>query len=288
MKMKWMLILLLGTLAETTLGWKYHRSEITMNWTQARQWCQSNHTDMVVIQNQAENDYLVSWLPTKKKSPYYWIGITKNHMNEPWTWIGNNSTWIGEQSWAQNEPNNNHITEFCVEIYVNNGINRGKWNDEKCATPKYPVCYEAQCKATSCDRGRCQEIIDNITCLCEPGFKGDRCQTAVECPPLSQPDNGYLSCSREKLTFNSTCRFKCYPGFLIKGSQDVTCGITGVWSGPRPSCTSYKQALLAVAGCAAFSACCICFCWMKRRKRKKLAQVRQPEEATSPSTEAQG
>ncbi|XP_068563188.1 L-selectin-like isoform X2 [Cebidichthys violaceus] len=274
MKMKWMLILLLGILAKTTLGWKYHYSKTTMNWIQARQWCQTNYTDMVVIQNQAENDYLVSWLPDRKTTPYYWIGITKKHMNETWTWIGNNSTWIGEQSWAANEPNNNHITEFCVEIYVNTGKNRGKWNDEKCASLKYPVCYEAQCKETSCDRGRCQETIDNITCLCDPGFKGNRCQTAVECPPLSQPDNGYLSCSGENLTFNSTCRFKCYPGFLITCSQDVTCGVTGVWSGPRPSCASYKEALLAVVGCAAFSAfCCICFCWMKRRKRKKLAQA---------------
>ncbi|XP_054459426.1 E-selectin-like [Anoplopoma fimbria] len=287
--MMWMVILLLGILAETTLGWTYHYSNNTMDWTQARQWCQTTYTDMVVIQNQDETNYLVSWLPKRSRSPYYWIGITKKHINEDWRWIGNNSTWIGEQSWAAGEPNNNHITEFCVEMYVREGENKGKWNDEKCAAAKYPVCYKAQCNTTTCDRGRCQETRDNTTCLCEPGFKGDRCQTAVECPPLTQPDNGYLTCSEEKLTFNSTCQFKCNPGFLIKGLQDVTCGVTGVWSGPRPSCTSYKQALLAVVGCGALSAfCCICFCWMKHRKRKKLAQVRHPEEATSPSTEAQG
>lgn len=38
----------------------------------------------------------------------------------------------------------------------------------------------AQCNATSCDRGQCQETIENITCLCEPGFVGDRCQTGEE------------------------------------------------------------------------------------------------------------
>lgn len=63
-------------------------------------------------------------------------------MNESWTWIGNNSTWISEQSWAENEPNNNDNTEFCVEIYVNNGENRGKWNDEKCSSKKYAVCFQ--------------------------------------------------------------------------------------------------------------------------------------------------
>uniref|UniRef100_UPI0037E8B5B9 L-selectin-like n=1 Tax=Semicossyphus pulcher TaxID=241346 RepID=UPI0037E8B5B9 len=295
--MKWIFIIILGiSLAETALGWTYHVSRRPMNWTQARQWCQSSFTDMVVIQNQDENNYLVSKLPNRTRAPYYWIGLTKQQKNETWTWIGNNSTWIGEESWAPNEPNNNHITEFCVEIYVNNGPNRGKWNDEKCANKKYAVCYKAQCNATSCDRGRCQETMENITCLYEPepGFEGDSqvsqetFLTAVECPTLSQPDNGYLSCSGGNLTFNSTCRFKCQPGSLVIGSPAVTCGVNGVWSGPRPTCASYKQALYAVAGCGALSAfCCICFCWMKRRKGKKLSQERMPEEATSPFGEVQ-
>ncbi|XP_028259920.1 E-selectin [Parambassis ranga] len=281
--MKWAFILIFGSsLAETALGWTYHSSTKPMNWTEARKWCQRSYTDMVVFQSQEENDFVISKLPNRSQGPYYWIGITKLHINDPWTWVGNNSTWIGNNSWATNEPNNNHATEFCVEVYVNNGPNRGKWNDEKCAKKKFPVCYKAQCNATSCERGRCQETIKNTTCICEPGFQGDRCQNVVECPPLSQPENGYLNCSEGDNVFNTTCGFKCDLGFLLIGSPTVTCGVTGVWSGPRPACASYKQALLAVAGCGAFSAvCCICFCWMKRRKRKKLAQERQPEGPSS-------
>uniref|UniRef100_A0A3Q1FXF4 E-selectin n=1 Tax=Acanthochromis polyacanthus TaxID=80966 RepID=A0A3Q1FXF4_9TELE len=297
---------LLGiSLAETTSGWTYGHSETTMNWTMARQWCQTSFTDMVVIQSQEENDYLVSQLPNRKKSPYYWIGITKTHKNETWTWIGNNSTWIGEHSWAPNEPNNNHSTEFCVEIYVNSYANRGKWNDEKCANSKYAVCYHAQCNSASCERGRCQETINSTTCLCEPGFKGDRCETAeqcpvlnqtdfrsgrmncshptglhsynstcefrcdegykligedqircnhsgqwtasipvctaVECPPLPQPENGYLSCSGGNQVFNTTCQFKCQLGHLMIGLSTVTCGVSGVWSGPRPIFVYYLK-----------------------------------------------
>ncbi|XP_034035041.1 L-selectin-like [Thalassophryne amazonica] len=198
-----------------------------MNWKEARKWCQTNYTDMVVIQSQEENNYVVSLLPNRTRSPYYWIGITKSHRNETWTWIGNNSTWIGNQSWAANEPNNNHTTEFCVEIYVNTGKNRGKWNDEKCANLKYAVCYQTQCNATSCVRGRCQEAIESTTCHCEAGFEGDRCQTAVKCPPLSQPDDGYFSCSGNQ-TYNSSCRFQCNPGFMMTGSPEVFCGDTVV------------------------------------------------------------
>ncbi|GLD50239.1 E-selectin-like protein [Lates japonicus] len=260
-----------------------------MNWAQARQFCQENYTDMVVIQSQRENDHLVSLLPNRTSSPYYWIGITKNHKNETWRWIGNNSTWIGNQSWAENEPNNNYSNEFCVEIYVNKGKNRGKWNDEKCSNPKYAVCYKSQCTESSCVRGTCHETIENTTCLCEPGFKGDRCQTAVQCPHLTDPDNGNYSCRGGNQTFNTTCQLKCHLDFLAIGLSTVTCAATGLWIGPRPTCTSYKQALLAVAGCGAVSAfCCICLCWMKHRKRKKLAQVRQPEEVTSPFSEVQG
>ncbi|XP_050932945.1 L-selectin isoform X10 [Lates calcarifer] len=189
----------LCSLAVTTLGWTYHYSNKAMDWAQARQFCQENYTDMVVIQSQRENDHLVSLLPNRISSPYYWIGITKNHKNETWRWIGNNSTWIGNQSWAEDEPNNNYSNEFCVEIYVNKGKNRGKWNDEKCSNPKYAVCYKSQCTESSCVRGTCHETVENTTCLCEPGFKGDRCQT---------------------------------------GSSAITCGATGVWSGPRPTCTS--------------------------------------------------
>nr|XP_019937045.1 PREDICTED: E-selectin-like [Paralichthys olivaceus]XP_019937046.1 PREDICTED: E-selectin-like [Paralichthys olivaceus] len=288
--MQWTLIVLLGSsLAETTLGWMYHYSNESMTWANARQYCKTNYTDMVVIQSQEENNHLVSLLPNRLGTPYYWIGITKNHMNETWTWLGNNSTWIGNESWAEKEPNNNHSTEFCVEIYVKIGKNRGRWNDEKCSNKKYPVCYKAQCNETACGRGTCRETINNIICLCEPGFKGDRCQTAVECPYLPQSDNGDFRCSEGNQTFNSTCQLKCHLGFLPTGSSTITCEANGVWSGPRPICTSYKHALLAVVGCGALSAVgCLCCCWMKRRKRKKLAQVRQTEEATCSSNEVHG
>uniref|UniRef100_A0A673A2G6 Selectin E n=1 Tax=Sphaeramia orbicularis TaxID=375764 RepID=A0A673A2G6_9TELE len=286
-----------GCLAQITLGWTYHYSNKSMSWDKARQFCKTNFTDMVVIQSQEENNYLVKLLPDRDRSPYFWIGITKKQKNETWTWVGNNSTWIGNQSWAENEPNNDHSNEFCVEIYTNQGKNRGKWNDEKCANPKFAACYKAQCNATICGRGRCHETIENITCICEPGFVGDRCETgkkgvttlilifyfyffrlhhkssvklskesevpffilahiicklylkttpfsntsvcaAVECPPLSEPDNGELICPGGNQRFNSTCQFKCSFGLLMIGSADITCGINGVWSGQRPVCAS--------------------------------------------------
>ncbi|MEQ2239935.1 hypothetical protein ILYODFUR_009703 [Ilyodon furcidens] len=309
-----LLIILGWSFAEISLGWTYHYSNDTMTWTQAREWCQAHFTEMVVIQKQTENDYIVSILPNRTKSPYYWIGITKKHINETWRWVGNNSTWVGEHSWAKNEPNNNHSTEFCVEIYVNTGPNRGKWNDEKCANKKSPVCYKAvECPPLSLPENgdlNCSRGGWNFSTICRfkchPGFilngssdvtcEANRTWTdpqpvcsAVKCPLLSQLVNGSHSCSEEGQIFNSTCHFKCHLGFFMIGSSTVTCAANGDWTGPRPVCTSYKQALLAVAGCGALSSMfCICFCCMKHRKKKKLAQERQPEEATSPSSDVDG
>ncbi|XP_053178933.1 L-selectin-like [Scomber japonicus] len=228
-----------GPLAETTLGWTYHYSNSTKNWADARKWCRETYTDMVVIQNQIENDYVVSLLPNQTGSPYYWIGITKNHINETWTWIGNNSTWTGNESWAKNEPNNNHNSEFCVEIYVNTNENRGKWNDEKCSNSKRPVCYKAQCNATICGRGRCQETIENITCLCDPGFEGDRCQTVVKCDKneVTVPNKGSVNCTHKygNFSYDSQCSYSCEEGYQLSMSRPLKCTASKTWSEQPPT-----------------------------------------------------
>ncbi|XP_020788806.1 L-selectin [Boleophthalmus pectinirostris] len=276
------------------MGWTYHYSNVTMNWAAARKWCQAKFTDMVVIQNQLENDYLVSLLPQRNSSPYFWIGITRTYANETWRWIGNNSTWMGSESWDENEPNNDHSAEFCVEIYTSRGRKRGKWNDEKCSVLKYATCYKTECTNMTCDRGRCHETINKVTCLCEPGFVGDRCETvlpaaAADCPPVPDPDNEVLSCSSTNHTFNTTCRVTCSFGLLTIASAHITCQTNGLWSGPRPACASYKKALLAVAGSGAISIlCCICFCWMQHRKRKKINQISQGVEEANPSSALSG
>ncbi|XP_049580598.1 L-selectin-like isoform X2 [Syngnathus scovelli] len=279
LKMKWTLVLLLGgSLAGVSSGWTYHYSNITMTWTQAREWCQTYYTDMVVVQNQDENAALVSFLPNKNSSPYYWLGITRLQKDGNWIWIGNNSTWVGEESWAENEPNNNRSWPVCVELYVNARANRGKWNDEKCKQRKYAVCYQAQCNATICGRGRCQETVNNVTCMYEQEEE-DACQTAVECPLLFHP-NGYLRCGEGNQTVNSSCQVTCHPGFLRIGSGEVTCGSSPRWRGPRPICAGYKFVLVAVTcGVITFCCCCcMCLSWMKSRKGRQEDAARLSSE----------
>ena len=128
------------------MGWTLHSNNAKMNWTQARDWCQTHHTDLVSIQNQTENDYVSNTLPNRNGAPYYWIGLTKPA--EKWIWIGTNGTWVGNNSWAPNEPNN-FKDESCVEMYVNKLLkHRGKWNDESCSLAKFPACFKGDTKCS--------------------------------------------------------------------------------------------------------------------------------------------
>ncbi|XP_053709054.1 L-selectin-like isoform X1 [Synchiropus splendidus] len=285
--MEWTLVLLLGcSFIQHTKCWTCHYSSHTMSWAKARQWCMSNYTDLVIIRSPEENDYLVSRLPNRSSSPYYWIGMVKRTKSQNWTWVGSNSTWLNQNLWAVKEPNNNESMEVCTEIYVNDKDNRGKWNDDHCEMAKYAACYQAQCKTSSCVRGTCLEIPDSITCQCDEGFEGERCQTAVKYPPRTPPD-GSLTDDQINNTINSTCRFRCLPGFMILGTADVTCGDNGTWSGPRPHCAFYKTALIALLACGGvtISFCICCCCWRKRRKRNTAAYVRGLDGSTHASGE---
>ncbi|KAM3619827.1 uncharacterized protein V6R79_014234 [Siganus canaliculatus] len=182
-----------------------------------------------------------------------------------------NGSWTGERPACQ-----------AVQCPALSGIMNGVMNCGDAANVSF--IYGNTCNF-SCAAGYSLVGASSVTCTsaAEWSEKIPHCEahpaSAVGCPPLPQPDNGYLSCSEGNQTLNSTCRFKCNSGFLMIGSPAITCGVAGVWSGPRPACTSYKRALLVVAGCGACSAfCCICLCWMKRRKRKKVTQERHHEE----------
>ncbi|CAG13395.1 unnamed protein product, partial [Tetraodon nigroviridis] len=150
--------------------WSYHYSNTTMDWTQARAWCQEHYTDLVAIQNKEEIEHLNNWLPERKG--YYWIGIRK--INNIWTWVGTNKVLTEEATnWAENEPNNGREgkrqksrQEDCVEIYIKRSKEPGKWNDESCSKTKTALCYTAACKPDSCQYGECVETIKSHKCNC--------------------------------------------------------------------------------------------------------------------------
>ncbi|XP_058887341.1 sushi, von Willebrand factor type A, EGF and pentraxin domain-containing protein 1-like [Acipenser ruthenus] len=228
-------------------AWTYHYN-ITpnMNWDTARQWCRDHYTDMVAIQNQNEIKHLNDVLPSNPN--YYWIGIRK--INGGWTWVGTNMTLKKEaENWAPGEPNNKGRAQDCVEIYIKRSSHASKWNDEKCTKQKGALCFQASCTASSCTAwGECIETIGNYTCHCYPGFKGPRCEYAMECENLHPPYHGTMNCSHlfGPFQFNSSCDFGCDQGFVMAGSGLLQCQASGQWTTDSPTCQAVKCEVLNI------------------------------------------
>ncbi|XP_071403043.1 P-selectin-like [Centroberyx affinis] len=218
-------------------AWTYNYSTSpNRNWNSARQWCQEHFTDMVAIQNQEEIAFLNQMLPLNPN--YYWIGIRK--LAGVWTWVGTNKSLTAEaENWADGEPNNVSDQQDCVEIYIKRESDMAKWNDERCRKKKGAVCYTASCSQQSCSvHADCVETIGNYTCKCHPGFQGLRCEEAIACKAMSDPEQGSHYCfhSYGSNRFNSSCHFHCDLGYRLVGAPSLRCQANGEWDHPAPLC----------------------------------------------------
>ena len=60
---------------------------------------------------------------------------------------------------------------------------------------------------------------------------------AVDCGPLSDPDNGAVTTDPDT-TLNSVATYRCRRGFKLIGGKKRTCETSGEWSGEEPTCES--------------------------------------------------
>ncbi|KAM7410038.1 hypothetical protein PAMA_001482 [Pampus argenteus] len=225
-------------------AWTYNYSTSpNRRWLEARQWCQQHFTDMVAIQNQEETDFLNNLLPFHPK--YYWIGMLK--LGGMWTWVGTKEI-VPEDApnWAPAEPDT-IPGQDCVEMYIKREKDTAKWNNEKCRNKKGTVCYTVSCTQESCSaHADCVETIGNYTCRCHPGFLGPRCEEAISCTPLLDPEHGSHYCldSFGSNRFNASCHFHCELGFQLVGAPELLCQASGHWDHPVPLCQAEKCPVL--------------------------------------------
>ncbi|XP_073499113.1 P-selectin-like isoform X2 [Phyllobates terribilis] len=221
-------------------GWTYHYSTTVQTWNESHDWCRTNFTDMVAIQNKEEISFLTQYLPND--STHYWIGLRKK--NNIWVWIGTNKTLTNnEENWAKGEPNNKRNNQDCVEIYIRRLKESGKWNDERCDRKKRALCYLVSCNDSSCNKhGDCMETVENYTCKCWSGFYGENCKNAVSCMSLHSPSNGQMICFDVYGTFqyNSECKFHCEDGYELTGTRSLSCQSSGEWSESIPICKAVQ------------------------------------------------
>ncbi|XP_036394600.1 C-type mannose receptor 2-like [Megalops cyprinoides] len=102
-----------------------HKDDKT--WREAQTFCRENHSDLVSVRNQSENQKIQSVLQSQSA----WIGL----FSDPWRWsdCGNSSF----RFWNSKQPNNFRGNQHCVAAVLSKS---GRWNDLKCSSSRPFFC----------------------------------------------------------------------------------------------------------------------------------------------------
>ncbi|KTF81392.1 hypothetical protein cypCar_00046518 [Cyprinus carpio] len=103
----------------------------SVNWITAERNCQSLDANLASVHSKAEQDFLLSLLPSS--STRCWIGCQDGVQEGQWVW--SDGTPYDFTYWGSGEPNNLG-TENCGEL----NWSSNRWNDAACSTSLSYVC----------------------------------------------------------------------------------------------------------------------------------------------------
>lgn len=102
-----------------------------MSWPLAQKWAQEHEGNLVMINDQAENDWLVKTFGGQTE---YWIGMSDEKSEGNWFWV------IGAPvqyfNWQKGEPDNYKKEQH---FGITNSRGPGMWNDAAVAGPKVGI-----------------------------------------------------------------------------------------------------------------------------------------------------
>ncbi|XP_071954244.1 C-type lectin-like [Antedon mediterranea] len=146
-------------------------------WTEARISCLQQNADLVVVRNEAENNFLYANNPTGND---LWLGLSDMKNETVFIWVRNEQTQY--KNFGKGEPNNSGNREDCVELDYTHS---DKWNDVPCSMKFAYVC---ELQSHQCQNGGIIKISDDgsSSCICTDGFSGVTCQTKTSAGKLKR------------------------------------------------------------------------------------------------------
>uniref|UniRef100_A0A8C4Z0V2 C-type lectin domain-containing protein n=1 Tax=Gadus morhua TaxID=8049 RepID=A0A8C4Z0V2_GADMO len=84
----------------------YHLIEQTLSWESAKSYCRTYYTDLAMIENEDENQKVLSIITT-----YVWIGLYRV------PWMFSDGTNCSFRLWWRYEPNNLYNDQLCATLY---------------------------------------------------------------------------------------------------------------------------------------------------------------------------
>lgn len=110
-------------------------------WKDASARCQAQHSHMVTISSEEENDFVaqlakVYLTKNNMTQVQMWLGLRKTNAKGQFKWV-DGSSLNGYTNWSPGEPNNNLGRELCTEMLVSGNYGLKKWNDVRCDTTGY-------------------------------------------------------------------------------------------------------------------------------------------------------
>ncbi|XP_073725994.1 C-type mannose receptor 2-like [Misgurnus anguillicaudatus] len=107
-------------------------NDSSVSWRAAQNFCRQNHTDLISVRNQTENQQIQKIMNDKNISEV-WIGL----FSDSWEWSDKSES--GFRYWMSGEPNNQGGSEDCTEVIV---TDPGHWIDVVCSYSRTFVCHE--------------------------------------------------------------------------------------------------------------------------------------------------
>ncbi|XP_020635055.3 hepatic lectin [Pogona vitticeps] len=99
-------------------------------WHTAKSHCEEKNSMLVVIHDQAKQNFLQS----QTRNQRFWIGLSDENTEGDWRWIDGTNYTKGFKNWKTGEPNDQSGEDCATMDSV------GQWNDLKCNTKALYVC----------------------------------------------------------------------------------------------------------------------------------------------------